>query len=363
MRPRWQLVFCLWLLFSPASFSFAQQDEAPPKPYVLHAYANLIQVPALALTSEFKPLPNIERMQFSISLDGGPAFHPTRMHIEGDETISLAVLIDASGDQDRLLHVLPRALAQLARTSLKPRDHVSILSLDCKLIRSALNTPADPDSLQLAVEKGLTEPALHGTRNRGTCGHSLHTWDAAARAIQMLADSPGRRVLVLVSTGNDHKSFYNTNTLRHLAVDKSVSIFAVRDLVRFQGDFAVARGPAISRKIYLALADSSEDRFTELCESTGGVIITLYKDDLEQGLEQLVTMLRSRYILEFPRPNTNVGGEHRIDVTIPHLQTFIVTTGVSVPLPDATLDADPNTIPSSPSPAILGNRKMFPHTP
>ncbi len=362
MRLRRQLVLCLSLLL-PADAAIPAQQEQAPKPYVLHAYVNLVQVPTLALTSNFTPLPNIDRTQFSISLDGGPAFHPTRMHIEGDEPLSLAVLIDASGDQDRLLQVLPQALANLARTSLGPRDHVSVFSLDCRLIRTGLNLPADPATLQSAVERGLSEPTLHGSKTHGACGRSLKTWDAAARVTQWVGDLPGRRILLLVSTGHDHKSLYNTSTLRHLAVDKSVSIFAIRDLLRFRGDFGINRILPNARPVYPALADPSEDQFTELCESTGGLILTLDKGYLQLGLEQLIAILRDRYILEFPRPNTHVGGEHRIDVRISGRNTFIVTTGVSVPLPDAALESDPNTIPSSPSPAVLGSRKMISHTP
>lgn len=362
MRLRWQLVVCLSLLLASDPVLPGQQ-EVSPRPYVLHAYVNLVQVPTLALTSDFTTLPAMARTQFSLSLDGGPAFHPTRMHVEGDEPISLAILLDASGDQDRILHVLPQALASLARTSLNSRDHVSIYAMDCHLIRTGLNLPADPAVLQSAVERGLKEPTLHGTKTHGACGRSLTTWDAVARVTQLLGDESGRRALLLVSTGHDHKSRNTPATVLHLAVDKSVSIFAIRDLLRFRGDFGLNRFPASTRPIYLALADSSEDQFTELCESTGGLIITLDSDYLRQGLEQFIALLRNRYILEFPRPNTHVGGEHRIDVSIPSRNTFIVTTGVSVPLPDAALESDPNTIPSSPSPAILGNRKVLPHTP
>ena len=366
MRPHRQLLLLPTLLLSAWLSTHAQQQEAVPdapisKPYILHVYANLVQVPALALSLQFKPLPPIDRDRFSIRLDSGPAFHPTRMHLEGDEPLSIAILIDASGDQDRLLQTLPRSLAELAHTSLNPHDRVSIYANDCHLVRSALDLAPDPAPLEAAINNALASPTLHDGKPHGACSNTRHTWDAAAKAIEGLSGFPGRRVLLLVSSGYDHKSAYNPVTLRHLASRSSVAIFAVRDLVRFQGDFTSMFRPPLER-IYLGLANAAEEPFVELCESTGGLILTLRQQDLTLGLQQFVALLRSRYILEFPRPDDHLAGEHNIDVTIPSAASFIVTAGVSVPLPDSAIEADPTTVHSNtPSPAILGKRHPVPH--
>jgi VWFA-related protein len=335
----------------------AQQPDAPaPKPYVLHAYANLVQVPALALTENFKPLPSIQREQFFLRIDRGPAFHATHMHIEGDEPLSIAILLDASGSQDRLVSALSKALGDLAETSLTPRDQVKLYAADCRLVHSSIDLSPDPDLLRSSLKNILAAYTLHNGKSHGACAHSLRMWDSAAYAIRSLADFPGRRVLLLVSSGDDRKSLYTPATLRHLATSDSVAIFAVRDLQRFQGDFSPGR--ALPPEIYLGLADKSEDPFTELCESTGGVIMTLYPQSLPEGLQQFVTMLRSRYILEFPRPDEHIIGEHSIDVSIPSQPSIIVTAGVTIALPSAELDADPTTIHSSPSPAVVGKRHV-----
>jgi VWFA-related protein len=363
MSLRWQFVFLPILLLNAGVSAPAQEEAAPSKPYILHVYANLVQVPSLVLTSDFKPVPPLQRDRFAIRLDEGPPFHPTRMHVEGDEPISLAIMIDATGDQDRILSSLPQSLADMARTSLRPHDRVSIFFADCVLIRSGLQLPPDPGLLKTATENGLNAPNLHGDRPHHNCARSRRIWDAASRAIGTLTDFPGRRVLLLVSSGYDSKSLYTTRTLTSLANKQSVAVFAIRDLQRFQGDYGGGYPRPAADHVYLGLAAPAEENFVDLCESTGGLIVTLYPDQLTQGLQEVLTLLRSRYVLEFPRPDTHVPGEHRIDVTIPGTTSFIVTAGVSIPLPDSAIDTDPTTVHSAPSPAVMGTHNPTGHKP
>src|SRR5579859_6538090 len=77
----WTLLACL-----PAQL-YAQEGEPPPPGtpmYTLHVYTNLVQLPTLVLNDELKPLPLLNKDQFTLSLDGGPVFRPTQIHLEGD---------------------------------------------------------------------------------------------------------------------------------------------------------------------------------------------------------------------------------------------------------------------------------------
>jgi hypothetical protein len=155
---------------------FAQQETATidgSKPLVLHAYANLVQVPTLILSHAFRPLPPLSKDQIFIRLDSGPAFHPVKMHIEGDEPISLAILLDVSDRNDPLMRHMRQLLPQLSQHSiLTSQDTVSVFSGDCKLIRSALALPATADVLSKALEQGWAGAGLHGESNH-RCANSL----------------------------------------------------------------------------------------------------------------------------------------------------------------------------------------------
>jgi hypothetical protein len=73
-----------------------------------------------------------------------------------------------------------------------------------------------------------------------------------------------------------------------------------------------------------------------------------------------VTKLRERYIVEFPRPAKSEPGELGMEVKIVKDNYFIRPTGISVPIPDPALLADPTTVPSDPSlTPEVGKRKTM----
>jgi hypothetical protein len=86
--------------------SRAQDGPTPrdaPIP-TLHVYANLIQVPILVLDSQRRPLKKrISANRFSVSIDSGPWFRATHVRQEGDDPISLSILLDVSGDSSELM--------------------------------------------------------------------------------------------------------------------------------------------------------------------------------------------------------------------------------------------------------------------
>src|SRR6185437_15102769 len=98
-RARWSSLslFPMAVLLTLGTPGRAQAEGTPPaQAYTLHAYANLIQVPTLVLGADRHPLPPFSREQFTLRLDSGPPFHPAQIHREGDDPISLAIVIDDS---------------------------------------------------------------------------------------------------------------------------------------------------------------------------------------------------------------------------------------------------------------------------
>jgi len=335
-----------------------EAQGADPVPYTLHVYTNLIQIPTLVLSTSRKPLPPIPLQKFDISLDAGPTFHPSQIRLEGDDPISLAILLDASLEPDTILKNFPNALAALASGSLHPDDHVSIYAVDCTLVRSTEDTPASPAALREGVLHALSYPTLHGKKKGSACGSKLRLWDAVTSATQGLANFPGRRVLLIVSDGIDGSSQVKWNDAVHFANWKSVAIFGLRS----------PYAPVVSAPVpqqfgrrsagfSTAGQELNEDPFRQLCELDGGMILNTRAKDLAHNLESFVTLLRNRYILEFPRANDAPPGSHNIEVTIPKTSAFITTSGVIVPVPDPKLLADPNTVPSAPTQVKFGTRR------
>ncbi len=91
--------------------------------HTLHVYTNLMQIPTLVLG------PNRERLEkpiaesrFSVSIDNGPWFRATHVRREGDDPISLSILLDVSGDSSALMPKIADAISGLAPLSLQARD-------------------------------------------------------------------------------------------------------------------------------------------------------------------------------------------------------------------------------------------------
>jgi len=335
----------------------AQADD--PAPYVLHVYPTLIQVPALVLNSHRKPLPPVALQKFDISLDAGPVFHPTQMRLEGDDPINLAILLDTNIDPDTILKNFPTALAALSPGSLHTQDRVSIYAVDCILVRSAENVPASATTLREGILHALSYPTLHGKNSRPACGDKLALWDSVMSITRALSNLPGRRVLLIVSNGVDGGSHSKWNDFLHFVNLQSVTVFGLRSAyVSMDSPATFQRyGRGGLSSVSTAVQDPHEDLFQSLCELNGGMILNTRAKDLTRDLQSFVTLLRNRYILEFPRSNDAPSGPHSILVTIPNTNAFITTAGVVVPLADAKLLADPNTVPSAPTQIKFGTRR------
>jgi len=93
-----------------------------------------------------------------------------------------------------------------------------------------------------------------------------------------------------------------------------------------------------------------ESSLISLCELSGGTVMRMSDPAaLTRSLEKFVTMLRERYIVEFPRPANSTAGEHGMEVKIDKGTYLIRSSGVSMPVPDSALMADPSTIQAGPS--------------
>ena len=323
--------------------------------YTLHVYTNLVQVPTLVLSEDHKLLPPIKRERFAISLDNGPSFQPTQMRMEGDDPITLAVLLDVSGGHEDVVNAFTKAFPKLAPQFLHPRDHVSLYAIDCTLFRSASDIPADSDALNAGIAAVLTPPELHGGQQHGACASSVHLWDAIVQLTSALGKLPGRRVLLILSNGRDGKSIASFSEASTNAIKNSVAIFGVRDWVEYIRARQVAARPFIPAPAGGPVM--REDLLDLLCVGNGGITFNVSQREVAKSLQTFVTMVRGRYILEYPRPDVALAGLHYVTITVPGTHDFVQSTGIVYPTTDPAVLADPSTVHSSPSPATFGTRR------
>ncbi len=321
----------------------AQQQPTPQNEPIrtLHAYADLVQVPTLVLGRNREPIKiPIAEKRFSISIDDGPWFQVTHARQEGNDPISLSILLDTSGAAADLLPKIDDAIAALAPSFLSARDRVSIYAMDCALTRSLNDMQAESAQLKLSVDLAL-QPWTIRKQNRHTssCKQSAHLWDALGFIATELSKLPGRRVILVATDGRDRGSTLSWNEVRSYTQAAGIAIFGMENT-------AVTSG--WSRLVWSHQND--EYAFQSICELSGGMLMETSPDSIGKTLQQSIAMLRERYIVEFPRPSNSTKGEHDMRIKIAKGgDDFIRPAGISVPMPDPALLADPTTVPSDPS--------------
>ncbi len=334
--------------------SLLAQDVAKPgdEPVpTLHVYANLIQVPTLVLESSRKRISKpIAENRFLVSIDNGHWFPATHVRQEGDDPISLSILLDVSGETVEFMPEINEAIAGLAPTSLHPKDHISIYALDCSLVKSLTDAPAGSEAMRVGVNEALRSWKDRMRSHEKRCEQSVHLWDALALLSGELSKLPGRRVILAITNGHDLGSDSKWNEVRGLAEARGVAVFGLSYVPRYARDAKET-----------LLSWSSEDPFHNICELSGGVVLLANTRLLGEALTQFVAMLRERYIVEFPRPAKATAGEHVKEIRIVNGSNyFIRPAGVSVPIPDAAVLADPTTVPSDPTHTPeMGTRKVM----
>ena len=321
----------------------------------LHVYTNLMQIPVLVvspmtpfhdpieaslLVPFYDSIPPVESTRFSVSLDSDPPFPPTHVRREGEDPIQLAIVLDTSNLVTSLLSGMKGAAVGLAKGALHPQDRVSVYTLNCTLTSHALNIPPDAGELKQAMDEAMGTIGLGtGSNNqkaRTGCGQVKPLLDALREVTSDLNKVAGRRAIVVVTDGRDLSSKLTSEYVRYSAQDAAVTIFELTE----RAEMPVALG---SRRPPDSIPLNS------VCESTGGLKLYTNRANLARDLERIPTMLRERYILEFPRPRGLTANRHDLKVTIAHSDALVLPAGISVPLASDKELATPVISPADPA--------------
>lgn len=338
---------CAWSSVLLASLCCGAQQEQTPV-FTLKVYANLVQVPTLVLDHDRQPMPRINFQRFQVSLDSGRQFAPTHVRMEGEDPLSLAILIDVGGkERNGLVAGLADATAEMAKKELHPQDRVSIYFLSCNLLRTVHEVQPLPGLLSGSIEGGLQSPKLGKTSAGEPCGTKVYLWAAMTSVIKDISGASGRRAMLVISNGRDDGSVVSWPRLHEYAGYEGVALFGLSETAAAS----------------YAWQSDHTDAFRSLCESTGGIVMQVDKRDVQRRLQQWIQLLRGRYVVEFPRPQAISSGQHDIVVSIKKDgYAFTSIAGVSVSLPDPKITEDPNYVPSDEGSDIpVGKRRPLPH--
>jgi Ca-activated chloride channel family protein len=261
----------------------ASQDEIP----VFTMDTRLVVVHASVLDKNGKLVTNLAQPAFKVLENG--IEQPLKVFRREDIPVSLGIIIDNSGSmRDKKTRVAAAALA-LVRAS-NPQDEVFIVNFNDD---AYLDQPFTSDIKKL-------EEALDRLETKG--GTAMR--DAVSMSIDYVKDKAkkDKKVLVIVTDGNDNTSNINLEELVRKAQQSDVLIYSLGILSE--------ETPSDARKARRALHD--------LASASGGM--DYYPKDLEEVdriTPEVAHEIRNQYTLAYSPTNTLLDGSFRkITVTV-----------------------------------------------
>lgn len=224
---------------------------------------------------------------------------------ETDLPLTIGLLIDVSASQMNLIDIEKNAAYQFFGTVLRKQDLAFLISFgeDAELLQDYTNSPrllrAGLNGLQVNSGVGGVGPGPVPTisQPRGTI-----LYDAVYLAAHdQLKGQVGRKVLVLITDGEDEGSRYKISTAIEAAQRADAIIY---------GFWYVDRGFYVSRG--MLFGGSSDSALRQMSEETGGHVFHIdRRTTLNQAFQELQDEMRSQYAIAYTPTNAVKDGTFR----------------------------------------------------
>ena len=291
------------LLASVAALALAfpavpqQNQQAPAQAPTIKAEVNLVNVFATVRDKNKRIVTDLKQDDFKVFEDG----HEEKISFFSKEMqlpITLGLLLDTSGSEERMLSSIQDAGARFLHRVLKKGDEAMVISFDTDVDLLADLTDDRP-ILDRAINKARINTPGGGfyggnpgpVPGAGSVGTALY--DAVYLACsEKLNGEAGRKAIVIVTDAQDEGSKVKLEEAIESAqrTDTVIHILLVAD-PRFGGNTAVAH---------------------KMTEETGGRLIIVNSEKrLEEAFDQISEELRSQYTLGYYPSNTAKDGKFR----------------------------------------------------
>jgi Ca-activated chloride channel family protein len=290
-RNRGQFI-CHWLrvggsallVFTP----FAASAQAP----ILHVDVKLVSVFVDVTDRNGAVVGDLTREDFALTEDGRSQ-QIAVFERQTELPLNLTLAIDTSGSVSKDMAVEADAARRFAHGLLRSQDQMSLLQFatDVRELVPFTNKASH-------IEHGLG-------RLRGDSATALY--DAICLGSQRLGGNPGRKVLVVVSDGDDTASTANYAQALKQALRNEAMIYSIIDV-----PIETSAGRDLG----------GEHALITLAEQTGGKSFYVSDGGLEKAFARVSDDLRTQYLLAYYPKNQEPGRDfHCIQVAIPKAAT------------------------------------------
>jgi VWFA-related protein len=251
---------------------------------------------------------NLEKGDFTI-LEDGKEQTVKYFNRETDLPLTIGLLIDVSASQQNLIEIERNAAYQFFGQVLRKQDLAFLISFgsDAELLQDYTSSPkllrAGLEGLQVSSGVGGIGPGPVPTASqpRGTV-----LYDAVyLAAADQLKGQVGRKVLVLITDGEDQGSRYN--------IKKAIEAAQKADAIIY-GFYYVDRGFYMSHG--MLFGGGSDSTLRQMSEETGGHVFHVdRKLTLQDAFDELQAEMRSQYAIGYAPSNPAKDGTFRkIDI-------------------------------------------------
>ena len=237
----------------------------------IRADVKVVLVPVTVTDESDRPVHNLSKSHFRVLEDG--VEQKITSFIWEDGPVSLGLLFDSSGSMKNKIRASVSALEQIFLTTI-PGDEFFLVQFSDD-VRLLSDFTSEPDDLQRRL--GFVEAS----------GWTSLLDAVALGTNQMKSAKNPRKVLLILSDGNDNNSRYSESEIRSRVMEADVRIYAI----------------ALSYRSRL---------LQRLAEQTGGnVLVARNITELPDVVQRLSAEIRTQYLLGYSPGSETSGGKYR----------------------------------------------------
>jgi len=275
-------------------------EQAPST--TLKVSIEIVNVYAVVEDKKKHLIPDLKKEDFELEEDGRPQ-EIRYFSRETDTPLTIGIMVDTSPSQGRVLGIEQEEAKAFLHQVLRPKDLAFVLHFDVE-VELLQDFTGDQRLLAHAIDETVINGGGHGVMPgpfpTSDSGGATHLYDAVYLASnELLRNEVGRKVLILLTDGEDQGSRVKVETALESAQKSDVINYSVDIVDRpFYGIHSTGfSGDSVLRK---------------LSDDTGGRVISVNRSkDASAAFQEIANELRTQYLLGYTPTSTKHDGSFR----------------------------------------------------